>query len=95
MLRNIKFVLDTESLGLMMYPRTLRNGMWELLLFTDSDWAGDKDNRKSISGFMLFLNSRFPFLYCPESKNRHITEFSVQEKTKIHETSVFHSSLLP
>jgi hypothetical protein len=29
---------------------------WVIVLYTDSDWAGDKDDRKSVSGFMLFLN---------------------------------------
>ena len=29
--------------------------MWILEIFSDSDWAGDKDNRRSISEFILFL----------------------------------------
>ena len=28
---------------------------WVLVPFTDSDWAGDKDNRLSVSGFIIFL----------------------------------------
>jgi hypothetical protein len=29
--------------------------LWELRIYSDSDWAGDKDNRKSITGFIIFL----------------------------------------
>ena len=28
---------------------------WNLVSFSDSDWAGDKDNRRSINGFIIFL----------------------------------------
>jgi hypothetical protein len=55
MLRVIKYTLDTPNRGLKIEPR-VENNMWSILLFTDSDWAGDKDSRKSITGFMLFLN---------------------------------------
>ena len=29
--------------------------LWELKIYSDSDWAGDKDNRKSVTGFIVFL----------------------------------------
>ena len=29
---------------------------WILLLHTDSEWSGDKDDRKSVGGFLLFVN---------------------------------------
>jgi len=28
---------------------------WNLVSFSDSDWAGDKDNRRSVNGFVIFL----------------------------------------
>ena len=45
MLRIIKYLLDTESKGLKIEPRIANNAEWELILFSDSDWAGDKDDR--------------------------------------------------
>ena len=55
MLRVIKYVLDTETLGLKVEP--IVNGKnWVLTCYSDSDWAGDKDDRRSVGGMMLFLN---------------------------------------
>ena len=53
MKRIIKFIIDTKDIGLKFEPKfnESENGiLWELLGYSDSDWAGDKDNRKSISG---------------------------------------------
>jgi hypothetical protein len=56
MYRVIKFVLDTQSMGLRLEPKMEGTKLVFLLKgYCDSDWAGDKDNRKSISGFMLFF----------------------------------------
>ena len=55
MMRVIKYVLDTGTKELRIAPR-LEKLIWKLLLFSDSDWAGDKDNRRSVGGYMLFLN---------------------------------------
>ena len=56
MLRNIKFLLDTRSKGLKIFPKVGEKTSWYVVLFSDSDWAGDKDDRKSVGGYMLFLN---------------------------------------
>jgi hypothetical protein len=29
---------------------------WKLLVYSDSDWANNKENRKSVGGYMIFLN---------------------------------------
>jgi hypothetical protein len=57
MKRVLKFVLDTKGYGLKVEPRKpSKNGaLWTLEMFSDSDWAGDKDSRRSVSGFILFL----------------------------------------
>ena len=58
MMRIIKYVIDTKNVGLKIEPKIPKDNKdfkWELEIFSDSDWAGDKDNRKSISGYILFL----------------------------------------
>lgn len=53
--RIIKFVIDTKHYGLRIEPKFVKDE-WALSVYTDSeDWAGDKDNRHSISGFVIFL----------------------------------------
>jgi hypothetical protein len=49
-------VIDTSTLGLKIEPKSLDNQLlWNIVLYSDSDWAGDKDNRRSVSGFIMFL----------------------------------------
>jgi len=56
MYRLIKFVLCTKTWGLKIMPKPTGGLLkWNLVSFSDSDWAGDKDNRRSVNGFVLFL----------------------------------------
>jgi hypothetical protein len=57
MLRVIQFVLATRDFGLYLNPTPLEkmDDGWDLVMYSDSDWAGDLDNRKSITGFILFV----------------------------------------
>ena len=56
MKRVIKFVIDTKHLGLKIEPTTPDNDkMWDLVIYCDSDWAGDKDTRISVAGFIVYL----------------------------------------
>jgi hypothetical protein len=48
-------VFDTREYGLKLAPKWEDAMLWELRIYSDSDWAGDKDNRKSITGFIIFL----------------------------------------
>ena len=52
--RAIKFVIDTKNFGLSLSPH---DGD-ELVLMgrSDSDYAGDKNTRQSVSGYVLYLN---------------------------------------
>ena len=60
-LRTIKYVCDTNEYGLKLAPTdflkySVKGELdWNLHVYTDSDWAGDKDNRKSVTGYILFV----------------------------------------
>ena len=49
--------MDIKTLGLKLEPEIPKDWDfgWTLEMFSDSDWAGDKDNRKSVSGYFLIL----------------------------------------
>ena len=56
MYRIIKFVLDTKDVGLKMFPDNFDEEFkWKIQVYTDSDWAGDRDTRLSVSGFVLYV----------------------------------------
>ena len=56
MLRIIQYVLATRDYGLVLKPREPDgNEKWQLTVYSDSDWAGDVNSRKSVSGFILYL----------------------------------------
>ena len=56
MLRLIKWVEITSTLGLRMEPTMFgKNIVWKLVVYSDSDWAGDKQTRRSVSGFVMLL----------------------------------------
>ena len=54
--RVIKYVLDTEKLALKIQPEVENGkGKWSMMIYSDSDYATDPDNRLSVSGFVLYL----------------------------------------
>ena len=56
MLRCIKFVESTQTLGLRIEPNQFgKDIVWKLVVYSDSDWAGDKQTRRSVSGFIMLL----------------------------------------
>jgi hypothetical protein len=77
MLRVVKFVLDTKEFGLSLFPEAIGNdGSWNLTVYSDSEWGGDLDNRRSISGYIIFL------LGCPivwKSKQQQSVTLSSSE----------------
>ena len=57
LLRVIKYITDSRFLGIEYHPdKTLFKDKWELISYVDSDWAGDVDTRRSVTGWCIFLN---------------------------------------
>ena len=52
MQRVIKFVLDTRMHCLKLQPRH-ESEKWDLVLYCDSDWAGDPESRISVTSVSL------------------------------------------
>ena len=75
MLRIIKHVLDAKFRGLRIEP-ALTQLIWRLILLSDSNWATDKDGRKSVTGFMIFLND---VLICWRSVSQKVVALSSSE----------------
>jgi len=54
--RLVKYVIDTKEKGLLMSPeKGVDPNVWTMIAFCDSDYAGDKDGRKSVSGFVIYI----------------------------------------
>ena len=56
MYRIIKYLIQTKDYGLKIAPKgNFNDGAWTMKMYTDSDWATNKTDRKSISGFVLYF----------------------------------------
>jgi hypothetical protein len=54
--RVIKFVLDTKTFGLKIQPEQKKlDEKWSMTVYTDSEYAGDKETRISVGGYIIFL----------------------------------------
>jgi hypothetical protein len=54
--RTIKYVVDTRDKSLIMKPVNTKGRFWEISAYSDSDWASMENNRKSVTGFVVFVN---------------------------------------
>jgi Reverse transcriptase (RNA-dependent DNA polymerase) len=55
LIHTIKFVLDTKLHALRLSPFTKKDGSLFLHGYSDSEFAGDRETRKSVFGFITFL----------------------------------------
>ena len=57
LLRIIKYILSTKDRKLKFSVAEIKEGgiNWEVVAFTDSDFAGDKDTRRSVTGFIIYF----------------------------------------
>ena len=55
MKRLMNFVIQTKHYGLLVKPIVQENDHWDLIVYSDSDWAGDKECRRSVTGFIIYF----------------------------------------
>ena len=70
--RILRYLQGTLSLGLTLH----RSPPIELVVYTDADWAGSLDTRRSTSGYAVFLDDN---LVSWSSKHQHIVSQSSPE----------------
>jgi hypothetical protein len=53
----MRFVANTKEHSLRIEPDEASKDKfkWNMVVYTDSDWAGDKEDRRSVSGYVVFL----------------------------------------
>ena len=74
MLRILKYIIDTKNYGLKVKP--VKSEEWYIEVYSDSDWAGDKDTRKSVTGYVIFVCG---VLVCFRSKSQQCISLSSSE----------------
>ena len=72
----IKFVINTKHLSLKFEPKFQGKEEWNMVAYSDSDFAGNIENRQSIAGFVLYLN-RAPISW--KSKGMKLVTLSSSE----------------
>jgi hypothetical protein len=74
--RAIKYVIDTKQRCLTLSPEIKKGRWWEIEAFSDSDWAALENNRKSVTGFAVYVNGA---LVSWKSKQQEVTAKSSTE----------------
>jgi hypothetical protein len=72
MYRVMQYVVQTKNYGL----NVSMNGTYEIMAFTDANWAADKDTRKSVSGHAIYFGGT---LVSWKSKTQQCTTLSSTE----------------
>jgi hypothetical protein len=56
MKQEMRFISATKDYGLHIKPDPPGNDTfkWNMVVYTDSDWAGDKEDRHSVAGYVIF-----------------------------------------
>ena len=54
LMRVVKYVSETENIGLKIKPNIVEP--WKIEVFADSDFCGDRNTRKSVTGYVVFVN---------------------------------------
>ena len=86
MMRIIKFVLDTQDYGLRFEPDAVIDNKWTLTIYTDSDYAGDKETQISLTGYILFFMG-VPLTWKSKSQRRVTLSSSEAEYVVLSEAA--------
>ena len=62
----IKYVIDTKDYLCQMKPKVNLNGPWQLIGYSDTDYAGDNYTRESVTGYIIIVNG-FVIAWCLRS----------------------------
>lgn len=76
MKRILKYLMDTKGRGLKFSPSDDGVKEWTMKVYTDSDWAGDRNNRHSVSGYVIQVNG-VPILW--KSRLQRVVSLSSSE----------------
>lgn len=82
MLRLIRYTLTTKELHL---KQKLIKGPWKINRLCDSDYAGDNDSRKSVTGYIIYVNG---LIICWKSKGQNIVTLSSTEAEYVAATDL-------
>ncbi|XP_039688058.1 secreted RxLR effector protein 161-like [Medicago truncatula] len=64
--RVMRYIKGTLQYGIL-FPKCLNDSSMELMAYSDADWCGDKQDRKSTSGYLFkFLNA--PISWCAKKQ---------------------------
>ena len=80
LLHVMKYVLDMEMLGLNIESMGNSNEPWEVVCFSDSNYAGDLVSRRSISGFILMYGAYWSL---GNQNCRKVSLFSAQRQSTL------------
>jgi hypothetical protein len=53
--RLLRFVVDTKDFGWKVETLIKDRKTWNIVVYSDIDWAGDKEIRRSVSGYIIYL----------------------------------------
>jgi hypothetical protein len=81
LLRIINFVFDTKTLALKLSPTIGKDNKFYLEAYSDSEFAGDRDTRASVYGYMTFFCGA-PISWKSKSNKRKLNTMQVQKQLK-------------
>jgi hypothetical protein len=65
--RILRYLKGTIDWGIL-FPSTEGHATTELIGYTDADWSGDTEDRKSTSGY-IFMMGKAPIAWCSKKQN--------------------------